>query len=116
VVGKAYKIISKDGLHGMMSMAYVIRIQCAIVVQLVARIERVLRVVCLDLGFGLVRQETAITSLGFETVGLRRKWPLFHLSLDVLRLFRGCCARRRFKLSTLNQTSCTKPNYNQNGQ
>jgi hypothetical protein len=106
VAGEVHKIISKDGLHGMICMAYVMGIHHAIVVRLVVKIERVSRVVCLVSGFGRVRQDIANTFLGFEMAGLMRNWSCVQLSLDVLPLSRGCYDRGRFSTQTSNQTFC----------
>jgi len=44
---KAYKITTKDRLHGTMTVAYVVVTHAAIIAPSVVRIERVLKVACL---------------------------------------------------------------------
>jgi len=66
IAAKAYKITVEDGLHGTMTVAYMIVTYSAIVVALVVRIERVLRVACPGWGFGRVRQEVVTIFLKFR--------------------------------------------------
>jgi len=47
IIIKAYKITTKDGLHGIMTVEYVVVTYAAIIAPLVIRIKQVLRVVCL---------------------------------------------------------------------
>ena len=54
IIIKAYKITIKDGLYGTMTVEYVVVTYAAIVVLLVVKIKWVLRVVCLDWGFGYI--------------------------------------------------------------
>jgi len=70
---KAYKITTKDGLHGTMTVEYVVVTHAAIVAPPVVRIERVLRVACLGWGFGRVRRENVTIFPSFRTAGLIRR-------------------------------------------
>jgi hypothetical protein len=73
IAAKVYKITTEDGLHGTMTVAYVIEIHPAIVVPSVVKIERVLRVAYSDWGFGRVRQEIVTIFQSFGTAGLIRR-------------------------------------------
>jgi len=70
---KAYKITIKDGLHGMMTVEYVVVTYAAIVAPLVVRIEWVLRVACLGWGFRRIRWENVTIFLSFRTARLIRR-------------------------------------------
>jgi len=73
IAAKAYKITTEDGLHGTMTMAYVIVTHPAIVVPSVVNIEGVLRVAYPGWGFGRVRQEVVTIFLSFGKAGLIRR-------------------------------------------
>jgi len=48
IIVKAYKITTKDGLYGTMTVEYIVVTYAAIIAPPVIRIKRVLRVACLD--------------------------------------------------------------------
>jgi hypothetical protein len=73
IAAKAYKITIEDGLHGTMTVAYVIVTHPAIVVPSVVRIERVFKVADPGGGFGRVRQEVVTIILSLGTAGLITK-------------------------------------------
>lgn len=73
IAAKVYKITAEGGLHGTMTVAYMLETQPAIVVPSVVRIERVLRVAYPGWGFGRVRQEVVTIFLSFRTAGLIRR-------------------------------------------
>jgi len=67
------KITVEDGLHGTITVAYVIATHPAIVVASVVRIEPVLRGAYPGWAFGRVRQEVVTIFLSFGMAGLIRR-------------------------------------------